>query len=88
MRSNLKIQSIRKMLGVGMLFACPLAVFAQDSDFMNLKHWSSTRGRAQRPPTVSAAKTPDGKSAVEAKVNLQGTTQGRSEEHTSELQSR
>lgn len=76
MKTDLKLQSICKMLGVGLMFACPLAVFAQDSDFMNLKHWSSTRGRAQRPPTVSAAKTPDGKSAVEAKVNLKGTTQG------------
>ena len=64
------------MAGLLWLCACIVPASAQGTGYMALENWSGRPGKAQTPPTVAAEKTPDGKAAVSATVNLEGTTQG------------
>ena len=63
-------------IGFFLMLAAPLTSTAQDAGFMDLKNWSGLKSKAMTPPTITADKTPDGKAAVKATVNLPGNMQG------------
>ena len=74
----MKRNSWRALGGIGffLMLAAPLTSTAQDAGFMDLKNWSGLKSKAMTPPTITADKTPDGKAAVKATVNLPGNMQG------------